>query len=80
MRTNVIITIVGVLLLAGIVWLIVQSSKKTNIKNAAISSGIPPAIATSIANSTNPASAAKMIGVPDEVADSIAAGVPVTMS
>lgn len=78
-RTTV-ITVIGVLILIGIIWLIAQGVKKNNIKNAAISSGIPVPIATSIANSSNPAQAARMIGVPDAVAVSIAAGIPVTMA
>lgn len=74
MKTNTLIIIVGVVILVAIMWLIYQSSKKTKIQNAAISSGIPPAIANSIANSSNPAQAARMVGVPANVADSIAAG------
>lgn len=75
--TNIIITIIGVLLLTGIIYLIVQSTKKTKIQNAAISSGVPPAIANSIANSSDPAKAARMVGIPSTVADSIANGVAV---
>lgn len=78
--TNIIIGIVGALIIIGIIWLIAQGVKKSNIKNAAVSSGIPLPIATSIANSSDPAQAARMVGVPDSVAQSIAAGVPVSMA
>lgn len=78
--TNILITVIGLILILGIIWLIAQNVKKTNIKNAAIASGVPAPIATSISNSSNPQKSAERVGIPTLVAASIANGIPVTVS
>lgn len=76
--TNIILIVIGVIIISGIIYLIWKANKKESIKQAAINSGIPPKIATDIANSTNPERSMKSLGVPDSVATLISLGTSVT--
>ena len=78
--TNTILIIVGVIIILGIVYLIWNSNKKEAIKHAAINSGIPPKIATDVANSTNPQRSLRSLGVPSDVATLISLGTSVQTS
>lgn len=75
---NVILIIIGVLIVAGIIYLVIKSNKQAKIKNAATSAGIPSSVAQVIAESSDPAAAARSIGVPDGIADAIASGTTIS--
>lgn len=71
---KIIMLVVGVLILIGIIYLVVQSMKKANIKNAAVASGISPTTATAVANSSNPEAALRALGISQSSASLIASG------
>lgn len=78
--TNTLLIIIGVLIIAGIIYLIMKSSKKESVKQAAINSGIPPEIAKSVAESSDSKRSLMSLGVPESVATLISLGTSVTTS
>lgn len=75
MKSKTIMYIVVGLVLVGIIYLIVRSRKKTEIKDAAIAAGLPVSTATTVANSSNPATRLMSMGVPMNQANLISKGI-----
>lgn len=75
--TNLII-IFGTIIILGIIYLIYKANQRERIKQAAIQSGIPVAIAESVSQSTDARRALSSLGVPTEVATLISLGTSVT--
>ena len=74
---NIILIVLGILIISGLVYLIAKSAQREQIKQAAINSGIPVAIANNVSQSTDPTRALRSIGVPTNVATLISLGTSV---
>lgn len=71
---NTLIIVIGIIVIIAIIYFIIDSARKESIKQAAISSGIPPKIANDVANSSNAKRSLLSLGVPDSTATLISLG------